>query len=119
MTITAKSLSKSDLSSPPELIEQWTTCMRCFSYRDFYFNKIYHYFFHQLIVGLEEPVVLAMVGLPARGKSYIVKMLIRYLRWSGFDAAMFNVGSYRREIGLASTDASFFDSENPNATKIR
>jgi hypothetical protein len=34
---------------------------------------------HRLIsVGIEEPLVIAMVGLPARGKSYIVKMTIRY-----------------------------------------
>ena len=70
-------------------------------------------------MGLEEPVVLAMVGLPARGKSYLVKMLIRYLRWSGFDAEVFNVGSYRREIGLASADASFFDNTNADAKKVR
>ena len=52
-------------------------------------------------LGLEQPLVIAMVGLPARGKSYIVKMLIRYLTWIGFETEVFNVGSYRRKIGLA------------------
>merc|ERR1719223_942367 len=60
-----------------------------------------------------------MVGLPARGKSYLVKMITRYLRWSGFDTKVFNVGSYRREIGLASADSSFFDNSNTGAQKIR
>ncbi len=31
-------------------------------------------------------IVLVMVGLPARGKSYIVYMLIRYLNWIGIPA---------------------------------
>lgn len=35
--------------------------------------------------------VLAMVGLPARGKSYIVKMIMRYLRWTGIKSEIFNV----------------------------
>ena len=48
-----------------------------------------------------------------------MKMLTRYLRWSGFDSRVFNVGSYRRDIGLASADASFFDNKNVDAQKVR
>ena len=70
-------------------------------------------------LGLEQPMVIAMVGLPARGKSYIVKMIIRYLKWTGFECEVFNVGSYRRKIGHASADSSFFDTNNENANKLR
>jgi hypothetical protein len=70
-------------------------------------------------LGLEQPLVIAMVGLPARGKSYIVKMLIRYLKWTGFESSVFNVGSYRRKIGLASADSKFFESGNVEANKLR
>lgn len=70
-------------------------------------------------LGLEQPVVIAMVGLPARGKSYLVKMLIRYLSWNGFECEVFNVGSYRRKIGLASADSSFFQQGNSDAQKVR
>ena len=70
-------------------------------------------------LGLEQPMVIAMVGLPARGKSYIVKMIIRYLKWTGFECEVFNVGSYRRKIGHQSADSSFFDTNNENANKLR
>eukprot|EP00599_Poterioochromonas_sp_BG-1_P003603 CAMPEP_0173146218 /NCGR_PEP_ID=MMETSP1105-20130129/8358_1 /TAXON_ID=2985 /ORGANISM="Ochromonas sp., Strain BG-1" /LENGTH=657 /DNA_ID=CAMNT_0014060369 /DNA_START=226 /DNA_END=2199 /DNA_ORIENTATION=+ len=70
-------------------------------------------------LGLEQPMVIAMVGLPARGKSYLVKMIMRYLKWTGFESRMFNVGSYRRQVGLASADAHFFDSSNAESKQIR
>ena len=31
------------------------------------------------------PVCLAMVGLPARGKTYIARKLARYLNWIGVE----------------------------------
>lgn len=70
-------------------------------------------------LGLEQPLVIAMVGLPARGKSYLVKMIMRYLKWTGFECKVFNVGSYRREMGMAAADSNFFDGTNPNNQKIR
>lgn len=63
-------------------------------------------------LGLEQPLVIAMVGLPARGKSFISKMIIRYLKWTGFECEVFNVGSHRRHVGLQSADASFFGNGN-------
>ncbi|MBE7182233.1 MAG: hypothetical protein INR71_13695, partial [Terriglobus roseus] len=36
-----------------------------------------------------------MVGLPARGKSYITKKLARYMNWLQHDTRIFNVGERR------------------------
>ncbi|KAF8857554.1 putative 6-phosphofructo-2-kinase PB17E12.14c [Acephala macrosclerotiorum] len=41
-------------------------------------------------------LVVIMVGLPARGKSYITKKISRYLSWQQHDARIFNVGNRRR-----------------------
>ena len=43
------------------------------------------------------PHVICMVGLPARGKTYISKKLARYLNWIGVTTKVFNVGEYRRQ----------------------
>ena len=49
-----------------------------------------------------------MVGLPARGKSYISKKLCKYLIWLGYEARVFNIGNYRREVA-GTTNVSFFN----------
>lgn len=41
-------------------------------------------------------LVIVMVGLPARGKSYITKKICRYLNWLQHDTRIFNVGERRR-----------------------
>lgn len=41
-------------------------------------------------------LVIIMVGLPARGKSYITKKLQRYLAWQQHNTRIFNVGNRRR-----------------------
>ena len=49
-----------------------------------------------------------MVGLPARGKSYITKKLARYLAWQQYNTQIFNVGNRRRiaaGTALASPEA--------------
>ncbi|CAE8590687.1 unnamed protein product [Polarella glacialis] len=68
---------------------------------------------------VREPVVIAMVGLPARGKSYMSKAIIRYLTFLGCPARLFNAGSKRRDRGLEGADASFFDSGNADAKRQR
>ena len=60
-----------------------------------------------------------MVGLPARGKSYIVTKLVRYLKWTGFQIKVFNVGSHRRKMGMQSAGANFFDASNSDGKKVR
>jgi 6-phosphofructo-2-kinase len=41
-------------------------------------------------------LIIIMVGLPARGKSYIVKKVARYLNWLQHPTRIFNVGDRRR-----------------------
>jgi 6-phosphofructo-2-kinase len=49
-----------------------------------------------------------MVGLPARGKSYITKKLARYLNWLQHDTEIFNVGERRRvAAGKSPSPAKF------------
>lgn len=69
--------------------------------------------------GFEQPLVIAMVGLPARGKSYIVNMIIRYLKWIGIEARVFNVGSYRRKMGHQAAESNFFDANNEEGKRVR
>lgn len=60
----------------------------------------------------DDPVVLVMVGLPARGKTFLARKLARYLTWLGREARVFNVGNYRRERLGSTQPASFFDPDN-------
>ena len=46
-----------------------------------------------------------MVGLPARGKSYITKKIARYLNWLQHDTRIFNVGERRRVAAGAKSPA--------------
>lgn len=65
------------------------------------------------------PLVLVLVGLPARGKSYITRKLRRYLNWVGFRTREFNAGERRRRMLGQGQDADFFASSNSSATSIR
>lgn len=66
------------------------------------------------------PQVVAMVGLPARGKSYMATKLCRYLRWLGLNVRLFNLGDYRRRhASISSATHDFFRSDNEYALSIR
>lgn len=65
------------------------------------------------------PHVIAMVGLPARGKTYIAKKLTRYLNWIGINTQVFNVGEYRRQATEAYRSHEFFHPQNKEAMAIR
>jgi broad specificity phosphatase PhoE/predicted kinase len=69
--------------------------------------------------GLSSKLLVAMVGLPARGKSYIAKKLARYLSWVGRRARCFNAGAYRRATLGAGQTHEFFDPDNRTGVEAR
>ena len=64
-----------------------------------------------------ENLILVLVGLPARGKSYIAKKMARYLNWLGIKSKVFNVGFYRQSIVGTNCNSNFFDNDNQEAFK--
>lgn len=92
---------------------------------------------------VSKKLVIVMVGLPARGKSYVTKKLCRYLNWLQHDTKIFNVGNRRRKIAGRPLDsvasgrcsvsapgpppgsenldhsAGFFDPDNIQAARLR
>jgi len=75
-------------------------------------------------------LIISMVGLPARGKSYISRKLRNFLSWSGNVGKIFNFGMYRRsKLGnlvilillqlLGVHDHTFFDPNNETAKNER
>jgi len=83
----------------------------------------------------DEKLIIVMVGLPARGKSYVTKKICRYMNWLQYDTKIFNVGDRRRKVaglphsnstpgslatpGSANHPAHFFDPDNVQAGKLR
>ena len=66
--------------------------------------------------------VIVMVGLPARGKTYIAKKLTRYLNWIGVNTRVFNAGDYRRRVERLEARRpthAFYDPDNPEGRAIR
>ncbi|KPI84197.1 putative 6-phosphofructo-2-kinase/fructose-2 6-biphosphatase [Leptomonas seymouri] len=66
-------------------------------------------------------MIVCMVGLPGRGKSFIGKRLVRYMNWKGVPCRVFNAGDYRRQLlGVEGTaNAAFFDPNNPQGAQLR
>ncbi|KAJ1979956.1 Fructose-2,6-bisphosphatase [Dimargaris verticillata] len=71
------------------------------------------------VIGSSVQLACIMVGLPARGKTYIAQKASRYLQWIGIPTRVFNVGQYRRKLAGAHQDHSFFDPTNAEAVKQR
>nr|XP_045603387.1 6-phosphofructo-2-kinase/fructose-2,6-bisphosphatase-like isoform X1 [Procambarus clarkii] len=65
------------------------------------------------------PHVIVMVGLPARGKTYMAKKLTRYLNWIGIKTRVFNLGEYRRRVTQQYKNHNFFRSDNEEAMALR
>ena len=63
---------------------------------------------------------VAMVGLPARGKSTLAKRICSGLEQQGIRTAIFNNGELRRSrLGSESASAEFFNPDNLEARRIR
>jgi broad specificity phosphatase PhoE len=60
-----------------------------------------------------------MVGLPARGKTYVARKVLRYLNWLGHPTRLFNVGNYRREHIGSLRRHEFFDPRNEEGARLR
>ena len=58
-------------------------------------------------------LVVVMVGLPGRGKTFIARKVARYLRWISYRTRAFSIAKYRLDK-LGSKSADFFDMSNPN-----
>uniref|UniRef100_A0A8C3V8F9 6-phosphofructo-2-kinase/fructose-2,6-bisphosphatase 2 n=1 Tax=Catharus ustulatus TaxID=91951 RepID=A0A8C3V8F9_CATUS len=65
------------------------------------------------------PTLIVMIGLPARGKTYMSKKLTRYLNWIGVPTKVFNLGVYRREAVKSYKSYDFFRHDNKEAMEIR
>jgi broad specificity phosphatase PhoE len=63
-------------------------------------------------------IAFVMVGLPARGKTFIARKVSRYLSWLGHETEVYNVGAYRRER-LGPHLHHFFDPENEAGNAAR
>uniref|UniRef100_A0A8C5TX61 6-phosphofructo-2-kinase/fructose-2,6-bisphosphatase 2 n=1 Tax=Malurus cyaneus samueli TaxID=2593467 RepID=A0A8C5TX61_9PASS len=64
------------------------------------------------------PTLIVMIGLPARGKTYMSKKLTRYLNWIGVPTKVFNLGVYRREAVKSYKSYDFFRHDNKEAMEI-
>lgn len=70
-------------------------------------------------IGENCKLAVVLVGLPARGKTFISRKLARYLSWMGYHTRVFNVGNYRRRNCGAMQPHHFFDPTNEEANKVR
>lgn len=67
-----------------------------------------------------EKLYIAMVGLPARGKSTLAVRLREGLSGHGINTRIFNNGNIRRDwLGASSTTADFYHPENEEGRKAR
>lgn len=60
-----------------------------------------------------------MIGLPARGKTYIARKVARYLRWINYRTRVFCLARYRQDKYGHKQAAEFFDTANQEFTKSR
>ncbi len=59
-----------------------------------------------------QKLAVVMVGLPARGKTFVARKLQGYLSWLGYRTLWVNVGDYRRARAGAKQPATYFAPDN-------
>ena len=64
-------------------------------------------------------LVLVMVGVPGRGKSYIARKVARYLRWINYRTRVFSLARMRQEQFGTKQAADFYDPDNVEAHAVR
>lgn len=67
-------------------------------------------------------IVIATVGLPARGKTHTAVAIARYLRWLGVKTRIFHLGDYRRATvgpGMDVPDDYFHVNASPASVLLR
>uniref|UniRef100_K3WC97 CBM20 domain-containing protein n=1 Tax=Globisporangium ultimum (strain ATCC 200006 / CBS 805.95 / DAOM BR144) TaxID=431595 RepID=K3WC97_GLOUD len=64
-------------------------------------------------------MIVFLVGLPGRGKTFIGHVLARYLTWMGHQSKVFNTGEYRRKLVGANMNHAFWDPLNEESYQIR
>ncbi|XP_030750065.1 6-phosphofructo-2-kinase/fructose-2,6-bisphosphatase-like [Sitophilus oryzae] len=65
------------------------------------------------------PLLVAMVGLPGRGKSLLAKRLTRYLNYTGDTCAVYDISEYRRKHMKKYASHEMFRADNLPAWRIR
>ncbi|XP_022191025.1 6-phosphofructo-2-kinase/fructose-2,6-bisphosphatase [Nilaparvata lugens] len=74
---------------------------------------------HQPVVRRFSPLVVALVGLPARGKTVLAHKLQRFLSWKGHSVRVFSVSNYRRKHIELYNSHDLFRADNKEAYEIR
>ncbi|KAK9506730.1 hypothetical protein O3M35_008609 [Rhynocoris fuscipes] len=65
------------------------------------------------------PLVVAFVGLPARGKTVLAHKLERFLNYTGHQARVFSLSCYRRKVAPNLSYDIIFDPDSSEAAEIR
>lgn len=105
---------KTAIDSPNVISSSTTTRPKCSNSR---FNRTLSE--RKIFTQTADKLVLVMVGLPARGKSFIAKKLCKFLCWKGLGCRIFNVGQLRRSVCTDNQDHTFFDPHNEKAILAR
>src|SRR3954470_1635728 len=66
-----------------------------------------------------QKLAVVMVGLPARGKTFVARKLQRYVSWLGYRTLGVNVGDYRRARAGAKQPATYFAPDNDATRESR